>query len=343
MTEHQYYNALASSLESNYGALHKAREQWVDWQNAWKHHAKDSVIQVETAWENLSRNAISLMLDSDLEFPAPLKEISHTPFGLYVRGNKDTLTKPAIAIIGTRKASKAGMELARTFARSLAEHGITIVSGLAFGVDSAAHRGALDADGSTIAVLGNGLDTVYPKSNLHLAEEIIDRSGAIVSEYPPETPSLPHRFLERNRIVSGLSLGILVIEAPTRSGSLATARFALDQNRDIFVIPGPVTNPNYAGSHALIQAGAALVTSPEDILKLLPEAVVGTRTQNTLFAQKLDETQKNILNVIQTHTGIDANGVAEAARVPIRETNQALTELLIIGVLKEAHGKYFAV
>ena len=173
----------------------------------------------------------------------------------------------AIAIVGTRRATPDGKSTARRFAAELARAGIVIVSGLAFGVDAAAHEGCLDAEGKTVAVLACGLANIYPRNNEPLAKKILAQGGAIISEYPPDMPAYPSRFLERNRIVSGLSKGTLVIEAPERSGSLATARFALEQNRDVFVVPGPIAHPNFKGSHALIRQGAELVTTPEDILE----------------------------------------------------------------------------
>jgi DNA processing protein len=201
-------------------------------------------------------------------FPAILQEIPQTPEALYVLG---TLihNQPHIAIVGTRKATETGRKTAYSFAKELGENGFVIVSGLAMGIDTAAHEGALAAGAPTIAVLAKGVNLVYPRQNENLAKKILAGGGALVSEYPDQANSFPAHFIRRNRIVSGLALGVLIVEAPERSGTLATARFALEQNRDIFVVPGPVTNINYKGSHRLIQDGAALITTPKEICELL--------------------------------------------------------------------------
>ena len=202
------------------------------------------------------------------DFPSLLREIPDAPRKLYYLG-APLGDEQKIAIVGTRKASLSGLGYAKKFATELAQAGLTIVSGLALGIDSAAHEGALAAGGKTIAVLACGLDTVYPPQNRKLAKKIIDSGGTLVSEYEPGQRAYPANFLARNRIVSGLSLGVLAVEAPERSGTLATCRFAVEQNRDVFVIPGALNNPNYVGSNALIKIGAALVTEPRDILEPL--------------------------------------------------------------------------
>lgn len=198
-------------------------------------------------------------------YPPLLKEISGAPEHLFFLGNPHTWEGPLVSIVGTRKASGEGKHLARHLAEAFAHIGVGIVSGLALGIDAAAHEGALAGNGITIAVLANGLDCVYPKTNERLAKEILGSGGAIVSEYPHDAPPLPHQFLERNRIVSGLSLATVVIEAPERSGALSTARNALEQGREVFVFPGPANSPAWRGSHWLIRQGARLATSLEDI------------------------------------------------------------------------------
>ena len=199
-----------------------------------------------------------------------LSEIPDPPSQIYYRGDPNLLRGPCLAIVGTRRPSATGIRAAMTFARSLARSGLTIVSGLARGVDSAAHRGAMREVGKTIAVLGNGLDLIYPPENFRLAEEIVDAGGCIISEYPPGTPPLRHHFPARNRLISGLSLGTLIVEAAEKSGSLITARMALEQNRDVFAIPGGFDDAGFCGGHRLIQFGAKLVTRPDEILMELP-------------------------------------------------------------------------
>lgn len=194
-----------------------------------------------------------------------LDKLSPPLSSLYIRGNKPKQSV-AIAIVGTRKASAYGKKAAYEFSYSLSKIGFSIVSGLAMGIDTSAHQGALDAGGQTIAVLANGLDKIYPASNEHLAEKIMESGGCLISEYPPKTPSYPNQFLMRNRIISGLSAAVIIIEAPFKSGAMATAKFAADQKKPIFVVPGPINSDNFGGSHKLIREGATLVSSVNDFL-----------------------------------------------------------------------------
>ncbi len=208
----------------------------------------------------------------DDDFPDLLTEIPGPPLLLYVNGRLDALQLPALAIVGSRNPTPGGNRNARDFARHLARQGFAIVSGLAQGIDAAAHRGALDGGGTTIALLGTGIDRVYPAANRDLAHEIA-ATGAIVSEYPLGTAPERWHFPERNRLISGLSLGTLVIEAARRSGSLITARLAGEQGREIFALPGSIHNPLSRGCHALIRQGAKLVENAGDILAELQPLV----------------------------------------------------------------------
>ena len=213
----------------------------------------------------------------DPRYPARLVEIASAPLGLFVIGDPAWLAEPQLAIVGARAASVQGRENATQFAAALARIGLTVTSGLALGIDAAAHRGALDAGGPTIAVCGNGLDRVYPARNRDLARDIAAR-GLLVSEFPPGTPPKPEHFPQRNRIISGLSLGVLVIEAVPESGSLITARLANEQGREVFAVPGSIHNPLAQGCHALIRDGATLTESVDDILReLAPQLTVSIR------------------------------------------------------------------
>jgi DNA processing protein len=205
--------------------------------------------------------------ETDKNFPHFLKNIPNSPKELYFLGSLLKKDDIPIAIVGTRKATKKGLEITKNISFNLSKRGFTIVSGLAKGIDTVAHKSALKAGGKTIAVLANGLDTIYPKENKKLAKEIILQGGGIISEYPEKTELKPYRFLERNRIVSGISIAVLIIEAPIRSGTLSTANHGLKQGKEIFVIPGSVDNINYQGSHKLIRDGARLVTNYEDIIE----------------------------------------------------------------------------
>lgn len=206
----------------------------------------------------------------DKTYPAILKEIHDPPKELYIKGNIIPQDKIAIAVVGTRKCTQHGKQVALDIAGELAKLGITIVSGLAEGIDTFAHQAALENNGRTIAVLGTGIDkkSLYPKSNYILSEKIA-KNGAVISEYPPETKGTKFNFPKRNRIVSGLSLGVVVIEAPEKSGALITASLALEQNREVFAVPGSIYEENYQGTNKLIQMGAKLVNNIEDILEEL--------------------------------------------------------------------------
>lgn len=221
---------------------------------------------VDADIEWLSRRDRHLISIEDPRYPARLRQIADPPIALFLSGNPDLLQTPQIAVVGSRNPSRGGTESAFAFSRDLAACGFTVTSGLALGIDAEAHRGALAADGATIAVAGTGLERVYPSSHAGLAGEIVGAGGLLVSEYPIGFPVRPENFPRRNRIISGLSLGVLVVEAARASGSLITARHALEQGREVFAMPGSIHNPVARGCHALIREGAKLVESVDDIL-----------------------------------------------------------------------------
>jgi DNA processing protein len=244
--------------------------------NKYKH-----LIEQDLAWA--SKDNCSIMLLSDHDYPEKLRKIHAAPPVLFIKGNKHLLSKPQIAIVGSRNASYMGQKTAFTFASHLANLGLTITSGLAMGIDTSGHRGALSVDnGSTIAILGQGIDSIYPKQNTQLADRIISKGGAIISELPTGVMPLAANFPRRNRIISGLSLGVVVIEASIKSGSLITAKYALEQNREVFAVPGSIYDQNVRGCHRMIQQGAKLVENVEEIVQDL-----GFRT-NTLSKHQDD-------------------------------------------------------
>jgi len=210
-----------------------------------------------------------LIAHTDSVFPPALIEVTAPPPLLFVRGQSDSLLRPQLAIVGSRNPTPVGMEVAHQLARELATRGIVVVSGLAAGIDTAAHRGALSAEGTTVAVLGCGTDRPYPSENRRLAA-LISKTGAVISEFPPGTPPRREHFPRRNRIISGLSLGVVVVEAARRSGALITARLAGEQGREVFAVPGSIRNPMTRGCHTLIRDGAKLVEGVDDILEELP-------------------------------------------------------------------------
>lgn len=283
----------------------------------------------------------------ETEYPSLLATIPSPPKQIYIRGALPPLEAPAVAIVGTRKATMAGIGIAEEIARELAGEGIIIVSGLAMGIDAAAHRGALEAHGKTIAVLGNGINEVYPAQNERLAEEILGTGGAIISEYPPDEPSFRGNFIARNRIISGLSVAVVVVEAPARSGALATAGFAAEQGRNVFVIPGPTTHPNYIGSHELIRDGATLAAKAKDILEdlgLVKEARITNHESSIERAQsQLDLNESLILEAVRSAgRAIEVDRIATAANLTPQAVNTALTGLLLKGLIRESAGKYEA-
>ncbi len=228
----------------------------------------DNSALVDKAIEWASQAGQQIITLADDAYPKALLEIPDPPTLLYVRGRAELLAMPAIAIVGSRNATPQGEANARNFAGALAAHGYAITSGLALGIDAAAHRGALEADGATIAVIGTGADRIYPARNQQLARDVAE-NGVIVSEFPLGTPASASNFPRRNRIISGLSRGILVVEAAVESGSLITARLAGEQGRDVFAIPGSIHSPQSRGCHRLIRQGAKLVETAQDILEEL--------------------------------------------------------------------------
>lgn len=234
----------------------------------WHQHGQSSELMhwVDNERARCDELGVTLICAGDDDYPPLLTEISRPPPILYVRGNIHALHLPQIAVVGARRATSAGLDNARAFSRALASAGFAITSGLALGVDAAAHRGALDAQGMTVAVLGTGIDRLYPRRNVKLAGEILERGGVLVSEFALGTGPEAANFPRRNRVISGLSTGVLLIEAALRSGSLITARLAAEQSREVFAIPGSIHNPLARGCHRMIREGAILVETAADIV-----------------------------------------------------------------------------
>ncbi len=248
----EYWQRLADHLPVSLEALLSSRI--IPWE------------QVDELAACLIAQAIDFVSIESEDYPERLREIPDPPLGLFIKGNKSLLKERQIAIVGSRKATQAALTLAKQWAGELVVHGVVVTSGMAIGIDAAAHAGALVA-GKTIAVLGCGLNYSYPKQNAGLMKAIVAHGGAVISEYLPDVAAQAAFFPQRNRIISGLSEGVLVVEAARKSGTLITARLASEQGRDVFAIPGHLANPNTAGCHYLIQQGAKLVTSVSDIVE----------------------------------------------------------------------------
>jgi DNA processing protein len=279
----------------------------------------------------------------DAEYPALLREIPDPPPVLYVRGRLRAEDGGAVAIVGTRRATVYGRDIAERLAHDLALNGMTIVSGLAKGIDTHAHRGALAGGGRTIAVLGHGLDTIYPPENRRLAAEIVER-GAVISDYPFGVGPLAENFPPRNRIISGLSAGVIVVEADHTSGALITSKFALEQGRDVFAVPGPINAPSSRGCNRLIQDGAKLVTSAEDVLFELNPHLTGRPAAPAQLAFELTSaasaSQEHPLVAALREIGQPAHvdQLARTLGLPIAEVSGGLALLELDGRVRHAGG-----
>ncbi|EPG2819278.1 DNA-protecting protein DprA [Klebsiella pneumoniae] len=285
-----------------------------------------------------------LLRGDDPRYPLRLKAIADYPGALLVSGGLALLHSAQLAVIGSRSHSWYGARWGKLFSETLAQKGITITSGLALGIDGVAHRGALAAEGKTIAVLGNGLSQVYPRRHATLDRQIIDNGGTLVSEFPLITPPLPAHFPRRNRIISGLSLGVLVIEAALRSGSLVTVRCALEQGRDVFALPGPIGNPGSEGPHWLIKQGAVPVTSPEDIVEYWHNELAWLTDTSDSINICVDQPSvalpfpELLANVGDEVTPVDV--VAERAGQSVPVTVAQLLELELAGWIAAVPGGY---
>lgn len=337
--EKKFYNAIAILSAGEVATLHKIKKQYPDWRSAWQ-KLNTGKIDPEAEWGKLALEGVRLLWVDEL--PSEISEISAPPISLYVKGDLPESGKK-ISVVGTRRATPQAKDLTKNISKELAELGIAVVSGLAMGIDTAAHEGALLGGGKTIAVLANSLDQVYPRQNANLAERILTQGGALISEYPFGSEAFKHRFLERNRIVAGLSAGTVVIEAPLDSGSLVTANLALEANREVFVVPGPATHPNYAGSHKLIRSGARLAVSAREVLEDLgwisDEVLEEKRSSQTVLLSGLDQKIFDVLR--QSVSAIDVDRIGELTQISVLDLNRHLTFLQIKGLIKESSGRYY--
>jgi DNA processing protein len=269
----------------------------------------------------------------DLGYPSLLAELHDPPPSLFVRGEVDALSAAAVAVVGARSCSAYGVQVARSLARELARVGVVVVSGLARGVDGEAHRGALEGGGRTVAVLGCGIDRDYPRSHSELARRIV-AAGAVVSEYPPGVEPAPWRFPARNRIIAGLALATVVVEARQRSGALITADFALELGRDVFAVPGEITSSLSAGTNDLLRQGAAPLTSIRDVLDAL-----GIEPEARKPPTDLSDGASAVLDVLADGARA-ADEITQATGISSAEVAAALVELELAGLAAQADGVY---
>lgn len=296
-------------------------------------------VDIKPYISNLNAKGIKLLSYYDEEYPELLRNISDPPPVLYVKGNKEILNDMGLSVVGSRYCTYYGSQLAYEFSAQLADVGFTIISGMARGIDSQAHRGALSVKGKTIAVLGSGLDVIYPKENSTLYDEIA-KNGAVISEFPMGTKPLKQNFPQRNRIISGLSVGVLVVEAGEKSGSLITASYALEQGKDVFAIPGNINNETSKGTNKLLKDGAKIVTSLDDIME---EYELRSDLREKIENQKVSNLSEKLIKLLDyvNNEPVNINSIANASEIRINELIPMLNNLALAGYIKELPGKFF--
>lgn len=320
--------------------------------------ARDLQTTAEAEIQAVRKLGGDILLLDDGVYPSSLREIYDPPIVLYVKGAwSECLDQPCIGVVGSRRCSTYGQNSALMLARDLAQRGMTVISGFARGIDAAAHRGALEAGGRTVAVLGTGIDEVYPRDHRKLATEILAGGGALVSQFPLRTPPVSENFPYRNRIISGLSLGVVVVEAAENSGSLITARLAIEQNREVFAVPGNITSRNSFGTNYLIKgAGAKLVQQWQDIATELPPQIAakllpppfGNRSSEPSLADKLafvpeglSRTETSVFRLLTPDCPAHVDWLVDKSRLPIPELTAALLALEMRELVRALPGRCF--
>ncbi|HEY3025834.1 MAG TPA: DNA-processing protein DprA [Pyrinomonadaceae bacterium] len=320
--------------------------------------ARDLHERAESEIEQVRKLGGDILILDDGVYPSLLREIYDPPIVLYVKGAwSECLDQPCIAIVGSRKCSTYGQNSALMLARELAQRGVTIISGLARGIDAAAHRGALEGGGRTVAVMGTGLDEIYPRDHRKLAQQILDGGGALVSQFPLGTPPVSENFPYRNRVISGLSLGVLVVEAAENSGSLITARLAMEQNREVFAVPGNITSRTSFGTNYLIKgAGAKLVQQWQDVAAELPPQIaarllpppVGRKEkekdlvdQLSLAPQDLSEKERTVFKLLSPDNPAHIDALVETSKLSVSQITGTLLTLEMRELVRALPGKCF--
>jgi len=305
-----------------------------------RHGPRHAVAEPVFSWLAQSGNALITLADSD--YPAALLQIANPPPLLYLKGRRELLGQPAIAIVGSRHGTPQGLLDAHAFATTFSDNGLCIISGLALGIDAAAHRGGLAGASATIAIVGTGLDIVYPRANHHLAHDIANR-GLLVSEFPLGTAAKSGNFPRRNRLISGLSLGCLIIEAAQRSGSLITARLAAEQGREVFALPGSIHSPLAKGCHALIKQGAKLAECAQDILDEIswrPSAIVLQKTNRQASSPPASAEHERLLSAMG-HTPCDISTLAARSGLTSEVVCAILLEMELDGKVAALPGGFY--
>lgn len=297
--------------------------------------ASRQTLNIAQEVEKVARVGAQLVTLADAHYPPHLRKLHDAPAVLYVRGQLMPEDERALSVVGTRRASPYGREAAYQLARQLAAHGTTVISGLAHGIDSQAHQGALDGGGRTLAVLGCGIDRIYPADNQKLAHRILG-SGALVSEFRIGTPPEGRNFPRRNRVISGMGLGVLIVEAPEKSGAMITASVALEQGKDVFAVPGNIFSPSSAGSNRLIQDGAKLVTKVEDILDEFELVHEQTRTRRSTERLAPSNPIESHLLELLTADPLHVDELVRMSGLNVSEVTSTLTILELKGLARAA-------
>ena len=313
--------------------------------------------KAEEELNNVKKMGGDVLILDDGSYPNLLREIADPPITLYVKGNwQECFEMPCIGIVGSRRCSTYGRNASEMLGRDLAEHGVCVVSGFARGIDSSAHKGAIQGKGKTIAVFGTGIDQVYPKENVKLVNEILDSGGAIVSQFPLGTPPLRENFPYRNRVISGLSWGVLIVEASERSGSLITARLAMEQNREVMAVPGNITSKNSFGTNYLIKSGAKLVQQWQDVVAELPSEIAAEilppqvdekksekkEKQEPKFPKGLTDIEKKVYAFLSADDKIHIDTLLEKSELSFGELNGAIVSLDLKDLIRVLPGNNYA-
>jgi len=318
--------------------------------------ARDLQADAEAEIDAVRQLGGDILLLDDGVYPSSLREIYDPPIVLYVKGAwAECLDQPCIGVVGSRRCSTYGQNAATMLARDLAGRGMTVVSGFARGIDAAAHRGALEAGGRTVAVLGTGLDEIYPRDHKKLAADVLAQGGALVTQFPLRTPPVSENFPYRNRIISGLSLGIVVVEAAENSGSLITARLAIEQNREVFAVPGNITSRNSFGTNYLIKgAGAKLVQQWQDVATELPQQIAAkllpppitvkskrVSERLSLMPEGLSATETSVFKLLTPDSPAHVDWLVDKSKLPVSQLTAALLTLEIKDLVRALPGRCF--
>ncbi len=335
--EEIYFQAIVTNFEPPNQKILNLYKKYKSFQKIFEIIEKDFKIKKdwEKEYQKLKNLGGEIILRKDKKFPQELRKIKEPVLGLFVLGELNLNFPLKIAIVGTRKASNLGKKISFDFAKNLAEIGVLIISGLAYGIDEYAHRGALSVNKENIAVIGSGLDLIFKDPRKNLAEKILEAGGAIISEYPLGSKSLAHHFPLRNRIIAGLCDGVLVVEAPIDSGALITARYGLEYGKEIFALPGNIYDKNYEGSLRLIQQGAKLIIDIEDILKEFDFKI-----PQKIKVLSLSPKEKLIVETLK-NGGQTTNELLENLKLSANELLALLSHLEIKGIVFSQGGRFY--